>query len=178
MLVTMMRAKLHRATVTQADLDYEGSIAIDRDLLDASSIFANGGTNRTFLATTKVYDPSSWNYSDSIDPVYELVHRNSAYGQPIHRAIVRRLLSAGISGATTQRGIWGFHGDHAPHGDRLLQLGRHVPAVTEVIDAPERIAVAFAVIDELTRDQGLVTSEVVPAMRPASAGPEPASLAG
>ena len=38
MLVTMMRAKLHRATVTQADLDYEGSIAIDRDLLDASSI--------------------------------------------------------------------------------------------------------------------------------------------
>ncbi len=38
MLVTLMRAKLHRATVTQADLDYEGSIAIDRDLLDASTI--------------------------------------------------------------------------------------------------------------------------------------------
>ena len=38
MLVTMMKSKLHRATVTQADLDYEGSIAIDRDLLDASSI--------------------------------------------------------------------------------------------------------------------------------------------
>jgi aspartate 1-decarboxylase len=38
MLVTMMKAKLHRATVTQADLEYEGSIAIDRDLLDASSI--------------------------------------------------------------------------------------------------------------------------------------------
>ena len=38
MLVTMMKSKLHRATVTQADLDYEGSIAIDRDLLDASDI--------------------------------------------------------------------------------------------------------------------------------------------
>ena len=38
MLLTLMRAKLHRATVTQADLDYEGSIAIDRDLLDASTI--------------------------------------------------------------------------------------------------------------------------------------------
>ena len=38
MLVTLMRAKLHRATVTQADLEYEGSIAIDRDLLDASGI--------------------------------------------------------------------------------------------------------------------------------------------
>ena len=39
MLVTLMRAKLHRATVTQADLEYEGSIAVDRDLLDASGIF-------------------------------------------------------------------------------------------------------------------------------------------
>ena len=38
MLVTMMKAKLHRATVTQADLEYEGSIAVDRDLLDASGI--------------------------------------------------------------------------------------------------------------------------------------------
>jgi aspartate 1-decarboxylase len=38
MLLTMMKAKLHRATVTQADLDYEGSISIDRELLDASGI--------------------------------------------------------------------------------------------------------------------------------------------
>jgi PII-like signaling protein len=87
-------------------------------------------------------------------------------GQPIHRAIIRRLRAAGISGATTQRGIWGFHGDHAPHGDRLLQLGRHVPAVTVVIDTPERIDVAFDVIDDLTRNRGLVTSEAVPAIRP------------
>ena len=55
---------------------------------------------------------------------------------------IRRLRSAGISGTTTLRGIWGFHGDHAPHGDRLLQLGRHVPTVTIVIDTPERIATA------------------------------------
>ena len=39
MLVTLMKSKLHRATVTQADLDYEGSIAIDRDLLDAAEIY-------------------------------------------------------------------------------------------------------------------------------------------
>jgi PII-like signaling protein len=90
-------------------------------------------------------------------------------GRPVHRAIVRRLRSAGLSGATTQRGIWGFHGDHAPHGDRLLQLGRHVPAVTIVIDTPDRISAAFSVIDELTSERGLVTSETVPAMR-ASAG--------
>ena len=34
-----------------------------------------------------------------------------AQGQPIHRAIVRRLRSATISGATTHRGVWGFHVD-------------------------------------------------------------------
>jgi PII-like signaling protein len=91
-------------------------------------------------------------------------------GQPIHRAIVRRLRAAGLSGATTQRGMWGFHGNHAPHGDRLLQVGRHVPVLTVVIDAPERIAAAFAIVDELTREQGLVTSETVPAMRAAGSG--------
>jgi PII-like signaling protein len=91
-------------------------------------------------------------------------------GQPVHRAIVRRLRAAGISGATTQRGVWGFHGDHAPHGDHLLQLGRRVPALTIVVDSPERIAAAFAVIDELTAAQGLVTSEWVPAIRPGGSG--------
>jgi PII-like signaling protein len=91
-------------------------------------------------------------------------------GQPVHRAIVRRLRAAGISGATTVRGIWGFHGDHAPHGDRLLQLGRRVPTVTVVIDAPDRVATAFAIIDDLTAETGLVTSEAVPAIRPGGAG--------
>ncbi len=89
-------------------------------------------------------------------------------GQPVHRALVRRLRSAGISGATTLRGIWGFHGDHPPHGDRVLQMGRHVPAVTIVIDSPERIAAAFLIADELTAERGLVTAETVPAMRAAA----------
>jgi PII-like signaling protein len=86
-------------------------------------------------------------------------------GQPIHRAVVRRLRAAGLSGATTTRGMWGFHGDHPPHGDRLFQLGRHVPTVTIVIDTPERIQAAFDVIDDLTAEQGLVTCETIPVMR-------------
>jgi PII-like signaling protein len=102
-------------------------------------------------------------------PAYKLmVYTSEAAlhdGQPIHRAIVRRLRAAGISGATTQRGMWGFHGDHPPHGDRLLQLGRHVPAVTIVIDAPERIQAAFEIIEDLTAEQGLVTCETVPVTR-------------
>ena len=35
---TLFRSKIHRATVTQADLDYEGSISVDEDLLDAAGI--------------------------------------------------------------------------------------------------------------------------------------------
>lgn len=38
MLITMMKAKLHRATVTEANLEYIGSITIDEDLLDAVNI--------------------------------------------------------------------------------------------------------------------------------------------
>lgn len=41
MLVTMMRAKLHRATVTKADLHYEGSISVDPELLEEADILPN-----------------------------------------------------------------------------------------------------------------------------------------
>jgi aspartate 1-decarboxylase len=34
----MMKSKIHRATVTQADLDYVGSVTIDEDLLDAAQL--------------------------------------------------------------------------------------------------------------------------------------------
>ncbi len=38
MTLTMLKAKLHRACVTHAELDYEGSCAIDANLLDAAGI--------------------------------------------------------------------------------------------------------------------------------------------
>jgi PII-like signaling protein len=88
-------------------------------------------------------------------------------GQPVHRTIVRRLRSAGVSGATSQRGTWGYHGDHAPHGGHFPRHGRHVPVVTTVIDVAERIGAAFDVIDALTPGRGLVTAETVLMPRPA-----------
>jgi PII-like signaling protein len=84
-------------------------------------------------------------------------------GRPLHSELVRRLRATRLAGATSLRGMWGFHGDHPPHGDRLLALRRHVPIVTIAIDVPERIAQAFAIVDELTGERGLVTSELVPA---------------
>jgi len=38
MLLKVLRAKIHRATITQAEPDYVGSITIDRDLMDAASL--------------------------------------------------------------------------------------------------------------------------------------------
>jgi PII-like signaling protein len=85
-------------------------------------------------------------------------------GRPLNLEIIRRLRKAGSAGATSLRGVWGFHGSHAPHGDRFLQLRRRVPVVTITIDTPERTARSFEIIDELTAEHGLVTSEMVPAM--------------
>ena len=41
MKLTLMRSKIHKATVTQADLNYEGSISIDQELLELSGILPN-----------------------------------------------------------------------------------------------------------------------------------------
>ena len=43
MLLKLLNAKIHRATVTQTDANYHGSITIDRDLLDASGLLVNEG---------------------------------------------------------------------------------------------------------------------------------------
>lgn len=41
MILTLLKAKLHHATVTQCELHYEGSIGIPRDLMDAAGMLAH-----------------------------------------------------------------------------------------------------------------------------------------
>ena len=59
----MLRAKIHRATVTQAEIDYEGSITIDRRLMDATDLLPNEAvsvwnvTSGTRLETYAVLGP-------------------------------------------------------------------------------------------------------------------------
>jgi len=87
------------------------------------------------------------------------------HGHPLSGQLVRALRRSGAAGATSLRGIWGYHGDHPPHGDTLWQLRRRVPVVTVVVDTPPRIRELYAIVDELTDETGLVTSEIVPARR-------------
>jgi aspartate 1-decarboxylase len=41
MQIQVLKSKIHRATVTEADLNYEGSITIDEDLIDAANLVPN-----------------------------------------------------------------------------------------------------------------------------------------
>jgi len=41
MIITILKSKIHRVRVTQAELNYVGSITIDEDLMDAANIIAN-----------------------------------------------------------------------------------------------------------------------------------------
>lgn len=96
------------------------------------------------------------------------VYASEAYsheGHPLHRQLVRELRARRVSrGATVLRGVWGFHGDHEPHGDHLFQVGRRVPVMSIVLDSPSRMTAIFEVVDRLTTHHGLVTVEMVPAL--------------
>ncbi|MDG4664563.1 DUF190 domain-containing protein [Mycobacterium sp. 236(2023)] len=86
-------------------------------------------------------------------------------GRPIHRQLIRRLKeSPHASGATVLRGIWGFRGAERPHGDRFLQLARHVPVTTVLLDTAENIAASYPIVDDLTEHEGLVTIGVLARM--------------
>lgn len=60
----LLKSKIHRATVTDADLDYEGSILVDRDLLAAADILefeqvqVYDVTNGARLTTYAIAGPS------------------------------------------------------------------------------------------------------------------------
>ena len=97
-------------------------------------------------------------------------------GLPLHQALIRELRGAGAAGATSLRGIWGYHGDHPPHGDSFWQLRRRVPIVTVIVDTPERSREWFRIVDRLTDETGLVTSEMVPAYRATGPGLEVGGL--
>jgi len=82
-------------------------------------------------------------------------------GHPLYSELIGRLRREHAAGATAIRGVWGYHGDHRPHGDRLRSLRRHVPVVTILVDRPSEIRRLWPLIDAATSETGLVTSELV-----------------
>jgi PII-like signaling protein len=93
-------------------------------------------------------------------------------GHPLHLALLRALGEAGAAGVTTLRGVSGFYGERPPLAERLLSLRRNVPVHVVLIDSPANMRRWWPIIDELTAADGIVTSELVPAMHAFRAGGE------
>ena len=55
MFIEVVKSKIHRVTVTQANLNYIGSITIDEDLMDAANIIAN---EKVSIVTTTMENDS------------------------------------------------------------------------------------------------------------------------
>jgi PII-like signaling protein len=78
---------------------------------------------------------------------------------PCYLELIHRLREEGAAGATALRGVWGFRGGTAPHGDRVLALRRDVPILVEAIDAPEpaarwrEFALSFVGEDDVVHSQ-------------------------
>jgi PII-like signaling protein len=79
-----------------------------------------------------------------------------------HLRLIRHLRSFGGAGATCLRGIWGYSGAEAPHGDRLLALRRRVPVVTTVVDRAERMPEWHEIASQLAAGGGLLIREGIP----------------
>jgi PII-like signaling protein len=97
-------------------------------------------------------------------------------GHALYTDLVRQLRLEGAAGTTVLRGITGFAHDGPLHGDRLFSLRRHVPVVLTLIDEPRQLQRSFEIVDRLTSETGLVTSEVVPAFHAIAPGVEHGSL--
>ena len=97
-------------------------------------------------------------------------------GHPLYVELVRRLRASGAAGATALRGVWGYSGEHTPHGDTLTSIRRRVPVVTTVIDRPQSMRDWWEIVNEVTHESGLVTSEIVPAFHTRGPGLETGDL--
>lgn len=81
-------------------------------------------------------------------------------GQPLYEAIVNRLRTMDIAGATVYRGILGYGAKGQTHKEGFLHLSRDLPLMITVVDTPEKIADAKAVVEEMLEDGLIVLSEV------------------
>jgi PII-like signaling protein len=124
-------------------------------------VVAVGSAPRVAAALASLDDPLFTLERVSPGPVgtpWEKLTLFSSEPTGAHLRLIRGLRKAGAAGATCLRGIWGYSGDAAPHGDRLFALRRRVPVVTTVVDEAARIERWH----EIASGSGLLIREGVP----------------
>ena len=152
MLRTMLKSKIHRATVTQADLHYVGSLTVDQDLMDAADLLPGEQvsivdvTNGARLETYVISGPRGSGVIGVNGAAAHLVHPGDlviviSYGMmdtaeaAAHRPRVifvdgdNRILDSGADAA------------HAPEGSGLVS-GAELPAA-ETADAARLDALLY-----------------------------------
>jgi PII-like signaling protein len=80
-------------------------------------------------------------------------------GHPRYLELIHELRRGGAAGATALRGVWGFRGGGAPHGDRVLALRRDLPLIVETVDTAERSARWLEAAEALASDGDVVCSQ-------------------
>lgn len=91
-------------------------------------------------------------------------------GKPLHEAIVEKLRSSGMAGATVLRGIEGYGRAARVHTAQILRLSEDLPILIEVVDREDRLRAVLLEIDAMV-DGGLITLEHVEVI--AYRSPEP-----
>jgi PII-like signaling protein len=81
-------------------------------------------------------------------------------GQPLYVAIVEEMRKAGLSGATTFKGVLGFGAHSVVHAARIVDLSSDLPIVIELVDSDEKVEAFLPTLDAMVT-QGLVTLETV-----------------
>jgi len=82
------------------------------------------------------------------------------HGKPLYEAIVERVNSEGLAGATVLRGIEGFGASTRIHTSRILRLAEDLPVVIEIVDTEDRIDRVLPILDEMV-GEGMITVERV-----------------
>ena len=91
-------------------------------------------------------------------------------GQPLHEAIVEKLRSSGVAGATVLRGIEGYGRAARVHTAHILRLSEDLPILIEVVDREDRLRAILPQSDAMV-DGGLITLEHVEVIAYRSPGP-------
>ncbi|MDN5857978.1 MAG: aspartate 1-decarboxylase [Pseudonocardia sp.] len=131
MLRTMMTAKIHRATVTQADLHYVGSVTVDRDLMDAAGLLEGEQvaivdiTNGARLETYVIPGPRGSGVIGINGAAAHLVHPGDlviliAYGQLDEEELERYAPRVVFVDGLNRIAELGSDPAHAPDGSGLL----------------------------------------------------------
>jgi PII-like signaling protein len=97
--------------------------------------------------------------------------------RPLYTELVRRLHVNGAAGVTVLRGVLGFYGRRGPVCDRVLAIRRNVPVHAVIVDTPENIRRLWPMIDSMTHEHGVVTSELVPATHAVAGAERPGTMA-